>query len=806
MSFFKPSVPLEILARGKLATEAYTRALEDGKGYARRVPIMIIGQSRTGKTSLKRSLKGKLFNPDEKSTEGIETDPSYFRVSTELWKTNKNSEDTEPEPKFLFEQQAAQLIHESLKEEMAKEASWNPYNHGTKPSKPEPTFSFGHQAEESSRNPRNIRTKLSRIFEKERELSDEPRSNERLRQDLEVAEKFKADLGMAPSSQDYQDRLRGPNLPEDVAALVQGLLKNSKEVEDGDDIYSILWDFGGQSVYYDTHPIFMTKKAIYLLTCELSCDPYQTVIAPTKRGLRGNIKDTCCSKTALDYLDFWMSSVYSLVSPQALSSDDLPQVMFVCTHADKPYRHDVSPEDLASGIYHFLKQKVYGKLLKGVFAVDNTKSGSADECKSVLKLREKVLSVVQKLPQVNEAIPLKWLKYERILSLLIKEGYKWIPIEKARIIASDECGINDDQQFSTLLNFLHDQRILIHFNESADLANIVILSPQWLIDMFKEVITVKSWENVDEMFADQWRKLEETGILDGQLLDHVWRNLIDDQQTCKSLIAIMDRFSLLCSWSSEGPTEQYLVPSMLMSPPTEDVLNHLACVRVPSLFVVFESFRVPPGLFSRLVLLFHQLCLEEWKTEISPELFNNFAMFHILPDLAVSLVLMLHSSSIEIIFHDANDACELNITRDIYSKLKCLLERICKNFFWLQHMRYEMCVCCPVCSQKGGAKCRAHDTRGCECLHFWSEKELRERPCCGKPGIFSDRSISIRMFKHWFVCSEFIEGKSPPNQVSSLISTVRHVWFLHVIFQSNLQLRVHFIDDVACPIRLLIRG
>ena len=116
----------------------------------------------------------------------------------------------------------------------------------------------------------------------------------------------------------------------------------------------------------------------------------------------------------------------------------------------------------------------------------------------MIKLSEKVLSVAKNLPQMNEAIPLKWLKYEKVLRILSKEGYKWIPIGKARQIAVEECKIDDDEQFQTLLNFLHDQRVLIHFNESPELENMVVLSPQWLIDVFKEVITVKSCEHVEE--------------------------------------------------------------------------------------------------------------------------------------------------------------------------------------------------------------------------------------------------------------------------------------------------------------------
>ena len=41
---------------------------------------MLIGQDRAGKTSLKKSLIGLPFNPKEKSTDGIEVDPSKFQL------------------------------------------------------------------------------------------------------------------------------------------------------------------------------------------------------------------------------------------------------------------------------------------------------------------------------------------------------------------------------------------------------------------------------------------------------------------------------------------------------------------------------------------------------------------------------------------------------------------------------------------------------------------------------------------------------------------------------------------------------
>ena len=774
MFYFASLAPSEIRARGRQAIEAYQKALLEGKASTRRVPVMIIGQARTGKTSLKKSLKGELFDPKEGITEGIETDPSYFKVSTDVWRTGKNSKDTKSEPTFSFEHQTAQWIVERLEARKtspyAEELSSIINERSPQDSKRVEKVKSSSIKEPSSEGMTQSRQvshdhlRVPKLPEDRTALVQKlPEKVGEIEKDKGYSEESSAE-GMTPSRQVSHNHLHVPKLPDDIAALVQKLLE--KNDNDKDDIYSIIWDFGGQSVYYDTHPIFLTRRAIYILACNLSCDPCQKADPPTKKGMGENMEDVCCSKTNLDYLDFWMSSVYSLVRPDWVSKE-LPVVFLACTHADKQSQN-ANP----SKIYDSLKDKVYKELLKGLFVVDNTKSGSDDECRGVKKLREKVLSVAKKLPQMQEDIPLKWLKFEKVLYLLSQDGYKWIPIEKARQIATEECGISDDEEtIRTLLDFLHDQRVLIHFSDSPELKSMVILSPQWLIDVFKEVITVKSWEDVED-FGDLWRSFQETGILDENVLDDAWRSLIDtedNRETCKStLISIMERFNLLFSWpSSDGTTKQYLVPSMLMSPPTEKVLQHLDCVRTPSLFVAFGSRRVPPGFFSRLLLLFYRLCQEEWKRDVNPQLFKDFAMFHILPERAISLVFMLHSSSIEIVFHDGKDARDLNTSRTIYSQLKCLLERICKEFFWLKHVKYRMCVCCPVCSQDDFT-CRAHGMRGCECLHFLSESELRERPYCNKPGVCGDPTITITMFEHWFALSDSPQQSGIPlTQVSS---------------------------------------
>ena len=74
-------VPLEIEARGEKAQLAYQSALKDGAVNVYRGRVLLIGQDRAGKTSLKKSLIGLPFNSKEKSTDGIEVDPSKFRLN-----------------------------------------------------------------------------------------------------------------------------------------------------------------------------------------------------------------------------------------------------------------------------------------------------------------------------------------------------------------------------------------------------------------------------------------------------------------------------------------------------------------------------------------------------------------------------------------------------------------------------------------------------------------------------------------------------------------------------------------------------
>ena len=591
-------------------------------------------------------------------------------------------------------------------------------------------------------------------------------------------------------------------VPDTIADSVEKLLSEVTK-EDRENIYSVVWDFGGQFVYYVTHPLFLTQKAIYLLTYDLSQNPQDRANPPVKQGRFQKVKDNFCLKTNLDYLDFWMTHVASLArgdqnpltkGHQRIKDDEIyaspktsvlpekcPPVFLVFTHADKPYGGG-DPYLLAREIFGFLQFKPYkAHLFQDIFVVDNTKSGSVSECPDVVRLRKEVLAVAKELPQIKEVIPIMWLRYEKELQAMKEMGHKHISLGKAKQIASEVCNIKEDREILTLLNFLHDQRVVIHFDDTPLLKNLVVLDSQWLVDVLKEVITIQPYDPKETAeFQTLWERLEQTGIIEAELLEHVLCPLFDHKETSESLIEIMEKFSLLCPLPSLNAScsKQYLVPSMLMSLPPKHIIKLVASAQLPSLFLRFDSGLVPAGLFPRLAVKFFQWWTVEFPSQQIPQFFHNFARFFLSPDEGGSVVFLCHSSSVEVIILGVNDSLTLagllrskikvsaRLRREktdnspahfVRSQLALMIDSMRNEFFWIKNMKCEMSFLCPVCCHQGAVNfCRNHRAKGCkqeECLHFFSEAELytsTEALMCIRAATAKDNRVPLKQFAPWF--------------------------------------------------------
>ena len=356
------------MARGGEALRAYRKALEDGYTYDLRVPVMIVGQDRSGKTSLKKSLKGEKFDPEEDSTNGIDIDPLLCEFATEVWRPTSSDE-----KERTYEQRAADVALERM--QLGKSEVH------TTPEDKERVFS--EQVQQSGKD------------------SIEPQNQ------IYTAEERKE------SKESKESKEKESNQKEEFTVLDEILkkLQHTKDEAEKDDeaIELVLWDFAGQSLFYTTHVLFLSRIAIYVLTHNLSNKLEAKAVSQVKCGVHNRIVDIECDTTNLDFIHYWLSSIHAL-SHENESKDlpaNLPVVFLVCTHADRP-ASGTQPEEVGKSILSNLDDSHKKHLVKHTFKVDNTRSGSEQgEDGEVKRLKEKIVKVAKQLPHLKAKIPLK---------------------------------------------------------------------------------------------------------------------------------------------------------------------------------------------------------------------------------------------------------------------------------------------------------------------------------------------------------------------------------------------------------------
>ena len=214
----------------------------------------------------------------------------------------------------------------------------------------------------------------------------------------------------------------------------------------------------------------------------------------------------------------------------------------------------------------------------------------------------------------------------------------------------------------------------------------------------------------------------------------------------------------MCLLPSDGDEKEYLVPSMLMSPPNDAANKLLSDSFITSLFVRFkrpsrkEYVQVPLGLFQRLVVKSLELCTQEKYKDM----YQNFARFPIHPR-GHSVIYCCHSSSIQtVVYRDPNTPAIDESVEDIGDKvllqLDTMLKSLRKECCWLNTMEYEFSVICPVCCEQRPGKCCSKSCKEEESLHFWSESNLQneEDRFCRENTTAAQETVLVEQFTPWF--------------------------------------------------------
>ena len=236
--------------------DALSKTLKDKKKN-NRISLLLIGQDRVGKTSLKKSILGEAIDENEASTVGIDFDV------VEVKKENKSLPWKRAKDKQFIE---SEVYTESVVgKHVAKDLAENQNLTERESSDGNET---GSTIGRSERGPRSQTRAEARNSVGENETKHKDPVEVR-----PIVNDFRSDyskIKIIPSSS--QKTPADSSVTDDFKRKVQKVMENVQSYRDDsmDTIRFNVGDVGGQSVYYDAHSIMLRPRTLFLLVVDLA--------------------------------------------------------------------------------------------------------------------------------------------------------------------------------------------------------------------------------------------------------------------------------------------------------------------------------------------------------------------------------------------------------------------------------------------------------------------------------------------------------------------------------------------------------
>ncbi|KAL9961854.1 hypothetical protein ACROYT_G030882 [Oculina patagonica] len=546
-------------------------------------------------------------------------------------------------------------------------------------------------------------------------------------------------------------------LPSDVVELVVQYLQGLKledDIQDKEFRLSV-WDFAGQHVYYVSHSVFLSLRAVYVLVHNLNKDLNAHAEPCAKQGtVEKIVQENPNNQTNLDNLLSWLVSVHC-IRPTTSEADDQkenplclrPPVFVVGTHADKPFNNIVKMEKC---IQQSIVGKTYEKhVIRPFFAVDNT--GSLSDY-GVQSLQKKIMEVLKQEPYMGEEVPIRWYSFEKVIEELVATKIRHMDLDQLLTVTKRVCRIDDEEELSTMLNFYHDLGVIVKFGRT------VVLEAQWLIDLFKQLITVRPFNEVNPRYSDCWQELQQSGILRMDLVDHVFADRIQKGLSKEDILNMMELYGLIAKFSflpaDDEQEERYFVPAQLRSSPS--VLYDIKpadCDPCP-MYLHFPDGFVPHGLFAQLLSRCIRWCSERSPKE-APNLYQNGARLFIGKQVIFDLILICRKRFIKVILRrisasDPPTTASATVASDVRTFLEETLQEMKRELSWLRNLKYELCVACAHCLKRTD-QCANHRSVLCahdDCLHLLPLSSDGQMVCRMS---FDNEPMEICGLKQWLL-------------------------------------------------------
>ena len=412
-----------------------------------------------------------------------------------------------------------------------------------------------------------------------------------------------------------------------VKPIVDQIGSLSKEVilPTDTEVYLNVWDCGGQPIFLNLLPAFLTARTLFLLMFDarfgLSERCHHLSHCKGKKPIE-ELEDF----TTLELMVRWMSTIHATLLEKRSrdNQNNFPKILPVGTHGDYPSVK--RNKDVFSHLSAACVNKAFSDLLLDGVIVDNTTAGKGEkEDPSFQIIRQAADSFAT--TDVAIRTPIKWVLFRKVFKKYAKENKKPVISRESVKDLAKTCLIPQDS-VDSMLSFYHDLAVFFHYSSIPSLKSSVIVDPQWLIQQMAKILALRGFEMVKNEHL--WYLLQERGIL----VERLYQKVLSSQKELspQGIIDILEHFLIIASIDTKKLIHQisgreYFVPSMLPGRPVMKTSGS-ATSNMPSavpLHLLFSTRYLPPGFFTRLLTVMskHTKC----KVDFSSKIYRNEVQF-----------------------------------------------------------------------------------------------------------------------------------------------------------------------------------
>ena len=576
---------------------------------------------------------------------------------------------------------------------------------------------------------------------------------------------------------------------EEIEKYLQNAIKHAQHLTPWDvcDLrpapFLHVWDCGGQQVFLDALPAFLTPRTMFLTLFDAS-KSFDETFHSIQLRCGEKIVEEDVGITIHHLIDTWMSMIHTYLSKKVKGVFlDYPRVSLVGTHGDQLIGDHKYQE--CQKMMNQIKSRY--ELIQSTYIVDNTTAGKGKEGEdpSYAKLRQEIYDFTANSLVVST--PVSWVLYRKIMQMFIKASKNIISYSEAKAIAI-ACKIADED-VPKALAFYHDLGVILYYPKVAGLRDKVILSPKWFVECLGKVLSLEGNEKYN--MPGMWKLFREKGILIQSLYGAVWRNNeggIDPQSIMELLVHLHLAAEVKTQQYPDRDVLQYFVPCVLKNFVGD---LHAPVIKMQSIsspvHVKFNTVFVPPGYFTRFATTVASY--EAFTLDFEHGIFRNRVSF------LFSEGTMKYD---HVTFTQLPDTIQVDICRNApdtedypsFSKscqsLLQIIKLSCKEVEDLYHqsMMGDTSTPLKVYSQLKLVCTSMECLYNTDEVHYLSIDDLSEHELTASEKIKCEKSAAFRSFdneeKHWFPSMKRVTKVSQECSYFD-IACINNKWLLIII-------------------------